>query len=157
MLTRAMRGVAALALVTVALPSPGHAQDAATLDAGFEAVRAKQRFLISGTIVFTDAESAAFWPQYDKYQAEQARIDQRASAMMSEYLAGRTTLTAATADSLTEQQLNVEEDYLKALRAHAGALKGILPAVKLAKYVQLQRRLDVSLRYDLSQRIPQIP
>jgi hypothetical protein len=52
-------------------------------------VRTKQRFLISGTLVLTDAEGAAFWPQYDKYQAEQARIDQRASAMISEYLAAR--------------------------------------------------------------------
>ena len=77
--------------------------------------------------------------------------------MISEYLASQSSLTPALAEALTDEQLQVEEDYLKALRTHARALKGILPAVKLAKYVQLQRKLDVSVRYDLSQKIPLLP
>ena len=137
------------------LPSPtAKAQDSATLQAGFEAVRAKQRFLISGSLGLSEAEGASFWPRFDKYQAEQLRIDARASAIISEYLAAQSSLSAARAEAITDAQLQVEEDYLKALRTHARALKGILPAVKLAKYVQLQRKLDVSVRYDLAQKIP---
>ena len=156
MATRRTKTVAGcvLAVATVLAASPGQAQDSAVLEAGFGAVRAKQRFLISGSLELTEAESAAFWPRFDKYQAEQQRLDARASAVISEYLAAQSSLTAARATALTDEQLQVEEDYLKALRTHARALKGILPAVKLAKYVQLQRKLDVSVRYDLSQKIP---
>ena len=134
MATRKIKTIAGFVLAVVAVlpPSLAHAQDTAVLQAGFEAVRAKQRFLISGSLELTDAEGSAFWPRFDKYQAEQQRLDARASAVISEFLA----------------------NYLKALRTHARALKGILPAVKLAKYVQIQRKLDVSVRYDLSQKIP---
>ena len=146
MATRKPKTVAAfvLALLTA---SSGRAQDSAVLQAGFEAVRAKQRFLISGSLGLTDAEGASFWPRFDKYQAAQQRLDARASAVISEYLASQSSLTPARAEALTDEQLQVEEDYLKALRTHARALKGILPAVKLAKYVQLQRKLDVPVRY----------
>ena len=146
-----------LALLAMLLPSLARAQDSAALQAGFEAVRAKQRFLISGSLPLTDAEGAAFWPAFDKYQAEQQRLDARASAVISEFLASQSSLTATRAEALTDEQLRVEEDYLKALRSHARALKGILPTVKLAKYVQLQRKLDVSVRYDLAQKIPLLP
>ena len=159
MVTRKTTTVAGfvLAMVAVVAPSRGHAQDSAVLEAGFEAVRAKQRFLISGSLALTEAEGSAFWPRFDKYQAEQQRLDARASAVISEYLAAQSSLTAARAEALTNEQLQVEEDYLKALRTHARDLKGILPAVKLAKYVQLQRKLDVSVRYDLAQKIPLLP
>jgi hypothetical protein len=147
-----------LLAVFALLPQAGtQAQDSATLQAGFEAVRAKQRLLISGSLPLTEAEGAAFWPRFDKYQAELQRLDARASAVISEFLAGQSSLTAARAEAITDEQLQVEEDYLKALRAHARVLKGILPAQKLAKYVQLQRKLDVSVRYDLAQKIPLLP
>ena len=154
--TMMMKTVAGFVLASVAVltASRGHAQDSAALQAGFEAVRAKQRFLISGSLELTEAEGSAFWPRFDKYQAEQQRLDARASAVISAFLASQSSLTAARAEAITDEQLQVEEDYLKALRTHARALKGILPAVKLAKYVPLQRKLDVSVRYDLSQKIP---
>jgi hypothetical protein len=159
MATRKMSNAAGLvlAMVVVWAGSHAYAQDSATLQAGFEAVRAKQRFLISGSLGLTEAEGASFWPRFDKYQAEQQRLDARASAVITEYLAAQTSLTAARAEALTDEQLQIEEDYLKALRVHARDLKGILPAVKLAKYVQLQRKLDVSVRYDLAQKIPLLP
>jgi hypothetical protein len=130
------------------------AQDSAVLEAGFGAVRNKQRFLISGTLLLTEKESADFWPAYDSYMEEQQKLDQRSARLITELSASLAGLSEDRARALVDEFLSIEETQLKELRSHITRLKKILPAAKLARYVQLRNKLDVGVRHDLAQQIP---
>lgn len=153
MRTRAIVAVATLAGV-LAGTRPAPAQNDQTLLSAFEAVRGRHRILVSGSLPLGPDESDAFWPAYDRYESELSRLDARSAKLLADFVAVQRSIHPATADALIEEHLAVAEARLKALRTHVQDLRDVLPAPKLARYVQLLNKLEISLDYDLAQRIP---
>jgi len=133
------------------------AQDSAVLDAGFEAVRNKQRFLVSGMLALTEKEASAFWPEYDRFMEREQKLDERSARLIAELAASLPSLSEERARALVDEHLSIEEARLRELRNHVTRLRKVLPAGKLARYVQLRNKLDLGVRCDLLQQIPLVP
>ena len=52
-----------------------------------EKVRADKKLLVGANMALTETEAKAFWPVYDAYQADLAKLNQRTVKMISDYAA----------------------------------------------------------------------
>lgn len=129
-------------------------QDAASLEAALQAARSKQRFLISGSLELSAAESQKFWPAFERYEAGLAKLDARSARLLAEFIAAAPAPPAATATAMVEEHLGIEAERLGLLKAHVAEVRKLLPPTTLVRYVQLRNKLDLAIRWDLAQRIP---
>ncbi len=147
--------VAASCLALAAAASPQTVQD--SLEASRLAVESQRRILVSGALPLTDAEANAFWPLYDAYEKERRPLDERANKLLADFLAGAATMTDAQAKALVEEELNLEDARLKVRRTYFGRMVKVVPGRKVARFFQIDNKLDTAVRADLAKQIPLTP
>jgi len=152
-MTRLLTGCALLLLLLGSAPRAA-AQDSDAVEAALIAARKQQRFLLSGTLVLSAAESERFWRAYDKYEAAVAALDARSARLITDLLRGQAALQPDTANAMVDESLRVEAERLDLLKSHVAELRKFLSPTTLVRYVQLRNRLDLKIRWDLAQQIP---
>jgi hypothetical protein len=118
--------------------------------------RFDKRLLVAENMFLTESEAKAFWPIYDAYQQDLDRIYDRISKVIVEYVRAYTdnVLTDAQARALTDQVLDIDEAEASIARTYAVKLDAILPGKKVARYLQIERKIRATLRYELADKIP---
>ena len=150
-----MRAPLALVVIaTLALHVPALGQDAAQTQAVRAQLQAERTKLIAANLQLTSAEAAKFWPVYNEYRGEHSKLDDRAVALVSDFAANYDALSEAKAKELLERQLALEDDRLKLRRSYAGKFEKVIPAKKIARYYQIERKLDAAIAYEAAQAIP---
>jgi hypothetical protein len=153
-----MRRIAGVALVCLAAVTAAKAQTVKeTLEVTRQAVESQRRVLVSGALPLTDAEADAFWPLYDAYEKERRPLDERANKLVADFLAGAASLTDSQAKSMVEQALEIDEGKLRARRAYLGRMLKGIPPRKVARFYQIDNKLDAVVRADLAKQIPLAP
>jgi hypothetical protein len=64
------------------------------------------------------------------------------------------TIPNDTAKKLLGEALSVEEQEVKLKRSYAEKLGKVLPATKVARYIQLENKIRSLIRFELAQQIP---
>jgi hypothetical protein len=128
-----------------------------TLEVTRQAIESQRRVLVSGALPLTDAEADAFWPLYDAYEKERRPLDERANKLVADFLAGAATLTDAQAKAMVEEALQIEEGKVRLRRGYLGRMAKAIPPRKLARFYQIDNKLDAVVRADVSKQIPLAP
>ena len=150
------------ATLILALPSVAVRAAESGLPAGEEAdvhvlldtIRANRKALTGVNLNLTSEEAARFWPIYDRYQQEISATGDRLAAIIEDYKAHFRDLSNEKALQLVEDYLAAEADRLKVRRAHLGEFAKVLPGRTVARFYQIENKMDVVLRYDLAATIP---
>ena len=127
-----------------------------SLEASRQAVESQRRILVSGALPLTDAEADAFWPLYDAYEKERRPLDERANKLVADFLAGAATLTDAQAKAIVEEALS-DEGRLRVRRSYFGRMVKAIPGRKVARFLQIDNKLDTAVRADIAKQIPLAP
>ena len=122
-----------------------------------QAVESQRRVLVSGALPLTDAEADAFWPLYDAYEKERRPLDERANKLVADFLAGASSLTDAQAKSMVEEALGIDEGKLRVRRGYLDRMLKAIPPRKVARFFQIDNKLDAVVRADISKQIPLAP
>jgi hypothetical protein len=155
---RPRRAVRVLAAALVGLAAAAAAQTVNDkLEVTRQAVESQRRVLVAGAIPLTDGEADAFWPLYDAYEKERRPLDERANKLVSDFLAGSATLTDAQAKAMVEEALSIEEGRLRMRRGYLGRMLKAIPPVKVARFYQIDNKLDAVVRADIARQIPLAP
>jgi len=141
------------AAVRAAPPSGGEAA-AANLDVLLNAIRANRKALVAVNLKLTDDEAAKFWPVYDRYQKEINAIGDRLVGVIQDYTAHFSDLSDDKAMKLVDDYLTVEADRAKVRRAYVDEFAKALPGRKVARFYQIENKMDAVTRYDLAATIP---
>ena len=128
-----------------------------TLDVTRQAVESQRRVLVSGALPLTDPEGDAFWPLYDAYEKERRPLDERANKLVADFLAGASSLTDAQAKAMVEEALGIDEGKLRVRRGYLGSMLKAIPPRKVARFFQIDNKLDAVVRADISRQIPLAP
>ena len=128
-----------------------------TLDVTRQAVESQRRVLVSGALPLTDAEADAFWPLYDAYEKERRPLDEQANKLLVDFLAAAATLTDAQAQAMLDKALKVDESRLRVRREHMERMAKAIPPRKVARFYQIDNKLDAAVRADLAKQIPLAP
>jgi hypothetical protein len=145
-----------LLLLTFLVAAPAFAGPAADNDFQIlrDTIRANKKGLVAASLTLTDAESTAFWPLYDRYEAELKGVNDRLVKIIEDYTKGYRSLTDEQARKLAEDYLAVEEDRAKVRRTYFADFVKVLPGKKAARFYQIENKINAVIRYDLAARIP---
>lgn len=123
-----------------------------------EKIKADKKLVVASNMNLTDAEAKNFWPLYDGYQKELEQINQRLITTVKSYAdaynAGKGEISNDTAKKLLADALAVEESEVKLRQSYAAKLGKVLPATKVARYLQIESKIRALVRFELAAEIP---
>ncbi len=151
-----------LLLTVLAFASPVFAQERPAdnnMQILLEKVKADKKLVVAANMELNDAEGKVFWPIYDAYQKELQTINGRMGKTILAYADAynKQALTDALAKQLTNETLAIDQDELTLRKTYAAKLNGVLPAIKVARYIQIENKIRAALRFELAIEIPLVP
>jgi hypothetical protein len=121
-----------------------------------EKLRADKRLLIAENMQLTEAEAEAFWPVYDQYQQELFLLRARTMKLINDYAGAYKKMTNETAMTLIDEYMALETLGLILRQNYLPMFRGVLPAVKVFRYYQMENKINAVLMYELAANIPLI-
>jgi hypothetical protein len=121
-----------------------------------EKVKADKKLLVAQNMQLTEAEAKAFWPVYEKYQAELFLLRGRTLLLISGYAEAYDNMTNSKAKKLLDDFVAIETLRLKLVKAYIPKFQKVLSSTKVARYVQIENKINAGLYYEFAARIPLI-
>jgi len=146
--------VVIMVLALVGLAIPAAAQD--DMQILRDKVKADKKLLVASNMQLTESEAKAFWPVYEDYQKELAAINQRIGKLIESYAADYrgNTLTDENAMKLVNETVAIEKAEAGLKESYVPKLSKVLPAKKVARYIQIENKIRALVKYELAGGIP---
>jgi len=119
-------------------------------------LRSLKKQIIAANMGLTDTEAEQFWPVYDRYQTELTGVNDRLVKVIEDYTANFRDLSDEKAMKLVDDYLVVEMDRARVRRSYLDPIGKALPGRKVARFYQIENKMDAVIRYDLAADIPVI-
>ena len=119
-----------------------------------DTIRANRKALVAVNLGLSEEEAAKFWPLYDKYQKDLNAVGDRVVAIVDDYSKSYRDLSNDKAVKLMEDYLAAEADRIQVRRNYLPEFTKILPGRTVARFYQVENKMDAVLRYDLAAAIP---
>jgi hypothetical protein len=119
-----------------------------------EKIQADKKLLVAENMQLTEAEAKAFWPVYESYQKDQAKIVDRTQKLINDYAQNYQIMTDATAKKLIDDLMVLENDRLKLRKDYLPKFRKVLSDKKVARYYQLENKIHAVVSYELAKVIP---
>lgn len=119
-------------------------------------VKGDKKLLIASNMDLTDQESKAFWPYYEGYQKGLAEINGHMGGIINEYAEAynKGSVPDALAKKIINEALKTEGAEVILRREYAEKLTKVLPAHKVARYLQMENKIRALIKFDLAANIP---
>ena len=119
-------------------------------------ITADKKFLVVSNMKLTDAEAKEFWPIYKAYQKDLHQINDRLAKVIKDYAEAynKGALSDDTAKKLLNEAIAIELAEVKLKQSYIPKLDKILPATKVARYIQIETKIRAIIRYGLADGIP---
>jgi Spy/CpxP family protein refolding chaperone len=122
-------------------------------------VKADKKLVVAANMDLTDSEAKKFWPIYDAYQKDLAKTNQRIAAMVESYAAAwnAKSMDNEKAKKMISDFFAIQKDEINQLQSYVPKLSKALPAVKVARYLQIENKIRAMIKYELAESIPLVP
>ena len=149
----------ALFVLAITLALPAFAADTSgtsSMDILRQKTTADKKFLVVSNMNLTDAEAKEFWPIYKAYQKDLYQINERLDKVIKDYAEAynKGALSDDTAKKLLNEAIAIELAEVKLKQSYIPKLDKILPATKVARYIQIETKIRAIIRYGLADGIP---
>jgi hypothetical protein len=146
--------VISAALMLASVGVAGAQQETGEIQAARADIQTTRTKLVAANLPLTEEEGTKFWPLYNEYRGEVSKLDDRSIALLKDYAANFKTMTDEKAKDLLKQQMEIDQDRLKLKKSYLGKFEKILPQKKVARYFQIERKLDAGVQYEGAKAIP---
>jgi hypothetical protein len=118
------------------------------------AIQTERQAVVAANLGLNESESAVFWPLYRDYrnavnQAADARVD-----ILRRLFSDYETLTDDDAMSLLDDHLAFEKEMLKIRTSYAKKMSKVLPGRTVARFFQIENKMDAIIDYEMAGEIP---
>ena len=117
-------------------------------------MQADRTTLITAGMNFNDKDGAAFWPIYQQYEHERSRLDDRRAGVIKQYAQKYPNLTNAEAKAMADQMLDCESRLVELKKKYHKKFDKVLPALTVAKFFQLEHRIDLMMDMRVESSLP---
>jgi len=117
-------------------------------------IRSIKKQLIAANLTLTDSEATKFWPVYEQYSADFAKINDTRAALVKEYSEQYGTQTDEQADSLVRRWLDADIAAAQLRQKYVPIFRKVLPGKKAATFFQLDRRISMMIDVQLTSQLP---
>ncbi len=142
------------------VPGPEPTPDAGNLRAFVELARSDLRlqksFIIAQNLPLTDAEAMEFWPLQREYDQELNKLLDERLAGIIQFANDYGTMTDEQATSLVKIAFDVEEKRTALKRKYFKKFSKVVPAVKAARFFQIENQLNMAIDLRVAAALPLI-
>ncbi len=117
-------------------------------------LRNQKREIIKKAISVTSEQSRAFWPIYDKYEAEVKKINDTRLALIADYVNQQSGLSAEKATELINRVMQVQLQRQEMKRAYVKELGTVLTAKQALRLLLLENQIDMQIEAQIAAQIP---
>ena len=103
-----------------------------------------------------DAQLDPYGHANEAYQADLGKLRDRESNLIDEFAANLGTMSDDAAKNLLDDSLSIDSGYLTLRRSYLAKFREVLPDTKVARYYQLENKIEAVLEYEQAKRIPLI-
>ncbi len=145
-----------LAITLIGFAGFAAAQDKAAdnMDLVKEKIRTDKKLFIATNMQLTESEAKDFWPVYEAYQAELAKLRDREIKLIEEFAANYEKMSDDVAKNLLDDAMGIDSTHQKLRQSYLSKFRGVVPDKKVARYYQLESKIDAVLEYEMAKRIP---
>ena len=117
-------------------------------------VQAERKAVVAANMNLSDAESEAFWPVYNEYEIEVRSVNDRRVKILTELARNFETLTDDQAIDLLEQHFKFQQERIKVRKSYMKEFKKVLSGKQLARFYQIDGKIDTMIDFDIARAIP---
>ncbi len=114
-------------------------------------LRSQKKQMVAANMDLTDAEAEKFWPVYDQYAADLAKINDTKAALIKEYLQTFTAMNGDQAENYIRKRAAVEESVTQLRLKYIPAFRKVLSGRQTALFFQIDWRLGLMIDMQLAQ------
>jgi len=132
-----------------ALGNPELAQARALLQAGREQI-------IREELRLTEEEAEGFWPVYAEYIAELAVVRDRKAKLVAGFMQAYRdgTFSDEYAEWLIDENFAIRSEWMRVQQQFLPRFRYVLPVVKVARFYQLENKMDAEVDAQLALVVP---
>lgn len=119
-------------------------------------IEANRKTIVAINLDLTEEESKVFWPVYEEYRELIDLINDDYLELLKDYAQNYQDLSDRMAVNLLNDYLNLEMDRVASKKAYIEEFSKVLPPQKVAKYFQIENKMDAIIKADLAIEIPLI-
>ena len=119
-----------------------------------DTLRSNKKALVAVSLALSDKEARAFWPLYDRYQAELTVVADRLLQVIDDYKRSFGTTTDDEARKLVDAYLAVQRDRVALLDSYVERFADVLPGRTLMRFYQIENKIHTVMLYELAASIP---
>ncbi len=117
-------------------------------------IQAERQAIVADNLPLSEEQAKAFWPLYREYRGALAKAGDRSVAMIESYAKNYDTLSDEQAQSMVDEFFAIQKDELKIKTDWLPKFRKILPGKAMARFVQIENKLDAIIRFGLADEIP---
>ena len=113
-------------------------------------LRSQKKQIVAANMDLTDAEAVKFWPVYDRYAADLAKIYDTKIALFQEYVENNQSMSGDEAESYLRRRAGVEQDVMQLRIKYLPEFRKVLSGRETTLFYQIDWRLDLIINLQLA-------
>src|SRR5262249_51656380 len=150
-------GILTAILAALAVPASFAQSEARVRDelaVGRADIQADRQAILAANLPLTPDQSKAFWPVYREYRGEMSKLGDRLVELTLGFAKNYDTLTDEQASKMLNDFLSIQKDEARIKAEWVPKFGKVLPPKSLARFYQIENKLDTILRMDAAEGIP---
>jgi len=119
-------------------------------------VRKQAATLVGQGMQLSADEAAAFWPVYQKYEAEYSKLGDDKVVLIKDYAAAYNQMSDAKATELVNRVFDLQDRSTQLKKKYYQEFAKVLPPVKSARWVQVQNQIERLIDLQVAAQLPLI-
>jgi len=121
-----------------------------------EKLKADKKLVVAANMELKEAEAKAFWPIYEEYQKELAKINKRSADLVNAYAKAyrKDDVKNDQARKWTDDSIAIEAAAVDAKRAVVAKLNKAMSGKRVARYMQIENKIRAAVNYELADAVP---
>jgi Spy/CpxP family protein refolding chaperone len=117
-------------------------------------VNNERQALVTKGMDLTPNEMQHFWPLYRQYRSETSKVGDRMVALITTYADNYQNMTNKVADKLLTEYVSIEQERARLKAHYLPKFRKVLPPKKVARFYQIENKLDTAILAEVTQAVP---
>jgi len=144
-----------VAMLTVFIvPSMAQEKPADNMQLVREKIKTDKKLFIAENMNLMESEAKVFWPVYEDYQKELGKLLDKTAKLIDNYAANYQAMADEAAKGLIDGYLAIETERVALMKSFLPKFRKVLPEKKVARYYQLENKINAVVKYELAKLIP---
>jgi len=117
-------------------------------------IQTQRQAIVAAAMGLPEAKGQTFWPMYREYRQEMAKSGDKMIGLIENYAAKYDSMTDADAETMLKDFISIQKQELDTKSKWMKKFKEVLGGKDLARFYQVENKLDTIVRYEVTQGIP---